>query len=373
MPKKRSSGEGSIFQRKDGRWVAAITLPNGKKKTKYAKTQREARQWLFDMRKAKEEGLLLDVKRITVGQFLDRWVQDVVAHTLRPTSRQGYEEVIRNHVKPALGHVLLTELRGDHLQRLYTRGLEEGYSSTSVRHWHTVLHRALRYAVKSRLVVRNVADDAEPPRPKPTEIQVLTPEQVRKLLETSREDRFYALFALAVSTGMRKAEILGLRWQDVNLEKGEVRITRALHRLRDGTVVIQEPKTAKSRRVIPLTPLVLSALREHRKRQLEQRLKRGKWAEPDLVFTTRNGTPINPGSLTFAFHRALKRAGLPKMRFHDLRHTAATPLLTEGVHPKVVQEMLGHATIHMTMDRYSHMLPHLQVEAATKMSKVLGG
>jgi len=254
---------------------------------------------------------------------------------------------------------------------LYRDKLDTGLSPRTVQLVHTTLRKALNQAVKWVLVPRNVADAAQAPRPTKREIRPLTLEQVRELLNAARGDRLEALYALAVSAGLREGELLGLRWEDVDFDRAILRVRQQLTRTRDG-LSFTAPKRGKSRSV-QLTPNTTRALRDHRKRQLEERVgSAGLWQDSGLVFTTGRGTPLDVANLTYrSFRPLLERAGLPKIRFHDLRHTFATLMLSNNEHPKVVQEMLGHSTITQTMDTYSHVLPNMQEQAASRLGVLL--
>jgi integrase len=256
------------------------------------------------------------------------------------------------------------------LQRLYGNRQEVGLSAMSVRHLHAVLHRALGQATRWGLVARNVADLVTPPRAERHEMQTLSPEQARAFLEAAQGDRFAALYTLALSTGMRQGEMLALRWRDVDLEAGTIQVCGSLEQ---GTLAIAEPKTAGSRRQVTLTRGAIEALRRHRVAQAEERLRAVFWDSRGLVFSTEAGTPVDVRNLIRrSFAPLLEKAGLPRIRFHDLRHTAATLLLGRGVHPKMVADLLGHTRISTTLDLYSHVTPAMQKEAVAVMDAVLG-
>ncbi|HEY8477997.1 MAG TPA: site-specific integrase [Chloroflexota bacterium] len=224
------------------------------------------------------------------------------------------------------------------------------------------------------LLGRNPCDAVNPPKVTKPELRVLTPEEARRFLAAVAGHRLEALFTLALTTGMRQGELLGLKWQDVDLEMGVVRVRRALQRLRRVGFVEVEPKSATSRRAARLVPLAVTALRRHRARQLEERLQAGTaWEDRDLVFCTEHGRPLTHTTVLRAFWRLLDEAQLPRIRFHDLRHSTATLLLAQGTHPKIVQELLGHSSISLTLDTYSHVLPHLQLEATARLQQLLEG
>lgn len=313
-------------------------------------------------------------ERQTVGQYLASWLE--AAHpTIRPRTWQRYSELLTLHAAPVLGKVTLTKLTAQQVQRLYSAKLAEGLSSTTVHHLHAVLHRALGQAERLGLVARNVCDLVDGPRMAERELHVLNPDQVRHLLLVAEGDRLEALFILAVTSGMREGELLALRWADVDLERGVVRVRATLQRTKDAGYILAAPKTKKSRRQITLATRARDALRTHRARQAEERLKLGAaWdGTLDLVFPNQTGRPMDAMNLTHRhFQPLLVRAGLPRMRFHDLRHTAATLLLGRGVNPKIVSEMLGHASIGITLDIYSHVLPDMQAQAAVEMDAALG-
>jgi integrase len=268
-------------------------------------------------------------------------------------------------------------------QALYTKKLQEGLSPTTVRSIHLRLHHALKDALRLGLAAVNVSEKVSPPRAAHHEMQTLSEEQARQFLQAAAGERFYVLYVLALTTGMREGELLALRWQDVDLEQAllQVRLTiqesrrQGEHGNLIGMYILVEPKTAKSRRRISLAPIAVSALRAHRKRQNEERLRLGPaWDTTyDLVFPNSIGRLMDPRNFLLLFRRILTRAGLPRLRFHDLRHTAATLLLRRGINPKVVAEMLGHASVRITLDIYSHVTPDMQETAAMVMEAVFGG
>lgn len=359
MGKRRSRGEGTIYYSESHQvWVAQISLPNGKRKTKTSKTQKEVRKWLFEQRKALNENLMVEDDAITLEEHLTTFLEDVVKHTLRPKTIESYAYLINSHILPELGHIRLVQLRPDHLQALYSKKLEEGLSKRTVQYIHAVLRRALNQAVKWGLLARNLTDLVDSPKPQKKAPVTLNARQVRQLLDAVKEHRWYPIYLLAVTTGMREGELLGLHWEDVDLDKGLVHVRHQAQFLPGKGVVISDPKTKKSRRTIALAPFVIDVLEEL-------------GGEEGLVFRTSNDTSISPRNLLRHFHQVLKDANLPKIRFHDLRHTAASLMLKQNVHPKVVQEMLGHSSITLTLDTYSHVIPSLQKEAAEKMEEIL--
>ena len=372
---RRGNGEGTISRRKDGRWEARYYVPtvNGtKRKVIYGKTQAEVRDKLTKALSDRIDGIVYDDENMTVGEYLDVWLKGSVYGSVRQSTYDRDTNLVNNHIKPLLGGLKLKKLNSAHIQRFYRDRLNTGLSTSTVHKMHDILRRGLAQAVKWHLVPRNVADVVKPPRPVPKEMVALSTDETRKLLDAAAEDRLEALYVLAVHTGMRQGELLALRWQDVDMENAIVSVRRTLTRS-GGKVTFGEPKTKKSRRSIRLAPQAMEALRAHLERQLrDMEILGDRYRDQGLVFTTDTGAPINPSNLRQrSFAPLLKRAGLPHMRFHDLRHTCATLLLSRGVHPKFVQELLGHGTIAITLDTYSHVMPSMGDATARAMEDAL--
>ncbi len=368
---KRANGEGSIVQRGDGRWMARLTLPSGARTHFYGATRQDVQRKLTAALRDLHQGISPTPQQETVAAYLTRWLGDVVRPTVRPKTHHSYAQLVRLHLAPGLGHYRLAQLGPQHVQAFLNARQAAGLSPRTVQYLRAVLRRALGQALKWGLVARNIVTLTDPPRVRRPEVQPLGPEQARTFLATVRGDRLEALYAVAVALGLRQGEALGLRWQDVDLDAGTLRVAVALQWL-DGAHQLVEPKSARSRRTLPLPPTVVAALRAHRARQLEERLKVGSyWQDRGLVFTTTLGTPLDARNLTRWYKGLLARAGLPSLRFHDLRHTAASLLLVQGVAPRVVMETLGHSQISLTLDTYSHVMPVLQREAADQMEAIL--
>ena len=371
---RRGHGDGSIYKRSDGRWAAGITLEGGKRKTFYGKTRKEVQEKLKVALYEQQKGMLVTGPQQKVEQFLVHWLENVHKQSIRGRTYERYEQIIRLHLVPALGYHQLQKLSAQHLQSFYTSKIEEGLSATTVISFHNVLHKALETAVRWKLIAQNVCDLVSPPRRKQFVIQPLSLEQAQQLLQAARGHRLEALFVLALATGMRRGELLGLKWQDINLQTGQLQVRRILTRvpskLSGKGFTEAEPKTEKGRRSITLPPFVIEALKQHRIKQLEAKLKAGTaWQEHDYVFCTKIGTHLNPTrDVLDQLKGLLAQAGLPDIRFHDLRHSSATILLSMDVHPKIVQEILGHSQISMTMDTYSHVLPTMQKIAMNKLN-----
>jgi integrase len=379
LSRKRGNGEGTIHRRKNGGWCAQYTVytPEGRKrKTVYGKTRAEVAVKLSKALSDREGGLFFNTGNDTLSEYLDRWLNDSVRNSVKQRTFENYAYVVQTHLIPALGHMKVKTLTPAHVQGLYRSKLDVGLSPRTVQLLHTTLHKALKQAVRLGLAARNVTESVEAPRPEKnakTEMHPLTPEQARDLLKAACGDRFEALYALAMTTGLRQGELFGLRWQDVDLESGTLSVRQQLIRTKADGLVFTTPKSAKGRRSVRLTPKAVQALKDHRKKQLEQEQRlSGLWRDLGLVFTSTVGTPLDPSNFTYhTFQPFLKRAGLPKIRFHDLRHTCATLLLGRNVNPKIVQEMLGHANISETMDTYSHVLPSMQETAVNAIENAL--
>lgn len=375
--RRRGWGEGTIIERpaKDGSVTfLARVWANGKRYTKSHPTRVKAQQWIRAMLTAGEKGTLpKDGGKTTVGAFLDDWLT-ASRPSLKPTAIAFYDWVIRKHLKPDLGDLKLIALRADHLQTLYAKKIDAGLSPHSAYHFHRTIHAALADAVRWDLVPRNVADVAKAPSFRRKEMTVWTPEEAARFLRATADDRLGVAYAICLYCGLRLGELLGLKWEDVDLTGRRLQVRRTIQRVR-GTrdLVIGEPKSAKGRRHIALSAPVVEALRRGKTRQIEERLAAGPlWQDRGFIVTTSVGTPIEPSNFNHYFGRRVKELGLPKIRVHDLRHTCATMLLSRGAHPKVVQEMLGHSQISLTMDTYSHVLPVMQEEAARMLEAVYG-
>jgi len=368
---KRANGEGSLSRRANGTWSAAVTLPDGRRKFFYAATKEEARRKLGRALHAIEVGSLADARGLTVGQYLDQWLKEVVQPNVRPWTYKGYEVHVRLHLKPAVGHIALDRLTPLHVQQLINAKKAEGLSAKSIRYIRGTLRTALNNAIRWDLLTRNPAALVDAPRVQHYEIRPFTPDEARIFLQAMQGDRLEALYSVALTMGLRQGEALGLCWKEVDLDLGYLRVTKQLQRL-DGESQLVEPKTARSRRTIAMPGLIVKALRDHRDRQSRERTEAGdKWKATDLVFTTPTGRPLDATRVTKDFHEHLSRAGLAQRRFHDLRHSCATLLLVQGVSPRVVMDVLGHSQIALTMNTYTHVVPELRRQAADRMDELM--
>lgn len=370
MARKRGQNEGSIYQRKDGLWTVSVTLQR-KRVSKYFATQSECREWLRNTQSQIQNGLTLAGVRTTVDEYLVQWL-GTIRESVRLRTKDQYTQIIRQHIVPRLGTIKLKDLRPDQVQALYNEKLDNGTSARTVLLIHAVLHRSFVCAVKLGLVGRNPVDAVTRPRIRRKEMRVFTDDQARAFLSAAKHTRHACLFQLALHTGMRQGELLGLMWKDIDWINRQIHIQRQLSRVPNGSLVFSEPKTTKGRRTIVISPTMVESLRKHLEEQDNNKKVEGeKWEENDLIFPTKLGTPLHHANLFREYKELLKETGLPLLRFHDLRHTAATLLLQLGVHPKIVQERLGHADISMTLNTYSHVLPSMQIDAALKMDELL--
>ncbi|MAT96375.1 MAG: hypothetical protein CL608_04460 [Anaerolineaceae bacterium] len=363
MAKRRGNNEGSIFWDKSKeRWCAEITLPDGRRKRKRNKSKKVVQEWLLEQRKNLQEGRLPINENVTLASYLDQFLQDVVQHTLKPKTASSYTWLINKHIKPEIGKKKLASLKSHHIQALYSEKLNSGLSSKTVHHIHSVLRRALNQAVSWELIYRNPCDGVTPPRIEKKVPVVWSADQAKIFLDTVKEHSYYPIYLIALTTGARRGEILGLEWKNLSFTENAISIQKTIQEV-SGKTVVGTPKTSGSRRKLTLPPITLDALKEHQNKTKQTE---------GFIFTTSVGTPISPRNLLRHFYKAIDQANLPRIRFHDLRHTFATLMLSVdgGVHPKVVQEMLGHSSITQTLDTYSHVIPGIKQEAAEKINTI---
>jgi integrase len=370
--RRRGNGEGSIYRRKDGYWVGQYgvhTATGRKTRYIYGKRREEVRQKLAKAIADRDGGFIFDDENLSVGEYLKRWLNDCVKGSVRASTQASYERQVGRYIIPAIGGVKLRKLTPAHVQYLYREMQDRGLSARTVQYTHAVLHRALKQAKRWGMVNRNVAEYVERPQLKRDEIQPLDREQTRRLLQAAEGERLHALYVVAVTAGLRPSEMLALRWSDVDLEAGTLRINRSL-----SGGEFAATKTLRSRRKIELSKTARAALTTHRKRQLEERMRKaGLWEDHGLVFPSTVGTPLSHRNLVRSFKALLKRAGLPVgTRLYDLRHTCATLLLNSNVRSKYVQELLGHASISQTLDTYSHVLKGMDGGIGDAMDAAVG-
>lgn len=375
---KRANGEGSVYQRKDGLWAAGLSYAGSdgqqKRRTLYGRTQREVVGKLRDARRRVEAGAPVQDARVTVGLYVEHWIGTTLAASDRKeTTKVLYAGLARTHLVPApLGAITLDRLKPSDVEALVYRKRQDGKASSTVRQVYTVLRAVLDTAVRDELLARNPAAAVKRPAVEHHEARYLTPDEVRALVAAIAEDRLRVLFMLLLGTGLRRGEALAAGWDDLDLDGGHLRVRGTLARL-GGELRITAPKTEKSRRVVPLPRPVIAELRAHRVRQVEERLQAGsEWAEHGLIFCTQFGAPLDPRNALRSLTAAGKRAGLTDIGLHTLRHSAASALISAGVHMKVVQELLGHSSYAITADVYAHVGVSQQKDAADKLAEAFG-
>ena len=381
MAKKRANGEGSIRKRKDGRWEGRYTAGHdpetGKAiyKNVLGRSQAEVKEKL---KQAIGETQALDVTKVgkyTIGQWMEVWFQDYAKIKVRPSSHQTYQGYIHNHIRPNIGDIPLEKLTSLDLQKFYKKLLTtgrvdrleakrqpKGLSAKTVRNIHQILSSALKLAQEQRLILSNSAEGCALPRVEHQEMKTLTTVQLSSFFREARESGVFELYYLELATGLRRGELLGLKWEDIDLERGDLRVRRQVSRI-NGELVEAPLKTKNAYRTLPLAEDTVGVLKEQRK----------KVGNSPWVFPSPNGGPISPDSVLHMLHRVLKRAGLPKVRFHDLRHTFATLVLQNGVDVKTVSGMLGHFSAGFTLDTYARITSAAQRQAAQTMGSVLAG
>ena len=369
---------GSIRKRSKNSWEININMgrdEHGKRKRKFvnvkgikADAQRHLRELLLSL----DKGMSIDTSKATVGEFLDQWMKDYVEPNTSPRTIETYDWIVKKHLKPRVGNVPLTKLTPLHVQNLIANMLGLGLSSSTTVYAHRVLKQAIGQAVKWGMLGRNVCYAVDSPRIIRKEIKALDVSEVQKLLDATIQSRWGPIIFLAIYTGMRRGELLGLQWSDINLENKTISVNRNLQYVNGKGIVLSEPKTPKSRRIVSLPPSAVALLTGLRIQRKEYQEKLGmEWQDSGQVFCNADGSPMSPTSLIHDFRKILKRSGLPMIRFHDLRHTHATLMLKQGVHPKIVSERLGHSKVSITLDTYSHILPGMQETAALVFEDVL--
>ena len=379
MAKKRANGEGSIRKRKDGRWEGRYTAGHdpvtGKTiyKNVLGRTQAEVKEKL---KRAIEDSAKLDMSKVgqyTVGQWMDVWFENYAKIKVRPSSHQTYRGYIENHIKPNIGSIPLNKLTSLELQKFYKKLLgngrverieskkqPKGLSAKTVRNINQIISSALNLAIEQKLILANPANACALPKLEHREMKTLPVEQLTSFLREAKESGVFEMYYIELATGLRRGELLGLKWSDIDLEHGNLRVQRQIVRI-DGEIVEAPLKTKNAYRTLPLSTDAVDVLKEQKK----------KCGNSQYVFPSPTGGPISPDSVLHMLHRVLKRVGLPKVRFHDLRHTFATLALQNGVDIKTVSGMLGHFSAGFTLDTYAHVTTSAQKEAANTMGGVL--
>ncbi|MBT9171959.1 MAG: Transposase [Syntrophomonadaceae bacterium] len=416
MGKRRGNNEGTIYKRKtcqnpdckkvttgedekslkvcrhcgaslpsDGLWVAVASLgfdpATGRpvRKPFYGQTRKEAVEGMQKATAEIKSGGYIEPTKTTFGEWLDKWLTAYKKGQIKTSTYESYETLINVHIKPALGKIPMAKLQANALQSFYNQKLESGrhdgeggLSTRTTRYLHAIIRQALQQAVKEGLLIRNVADATSPPTIRNKQMQPLVEAALVDFLEAAKEDRLFAAYLVAATTGLRRGELLGLCWDCVDLERGVIAVSRQLITLKGGAFLEETTKSKSGRRSVTLTDDATRELKSHRKRQAQEKLLLGAaYQDSGLVFCREDGNPLDPGRFTKSFQRRLEAAGLPKVRLHDLRHTHATLLLARGIPAKLVQERLGHSSITMTLDLYSHVTPEMQKLAAESLNGLL--
>lgn len=395
--KNQTRRSGQIVKRGENKFLVRIFLgkdTDGKRNyfSQLIKgSKKDADKYLAKKLNEKNLGEFIEPAAMSLNVFLEKWLNEVARIKVRQSTFDGYEFKIKRHVKNTIGKKRLRDLEAFDIQKLYNDMSKSGLSAKSIRHLHNIINPALKQAIKWKLIKHNPCELCELPKLVRHEMQYFTKDEVSIFLEHAKSDRYYAAFVLAIETGMRIGEYLGLKWQDIDFENSRLSVRRGLVPKKGGGFAFTEPKTARSVRSIPLTQSTISILKEHRRKQFEQKMPiREVYEELDLVFPTEIGTPTLDGNLDKRhFKKIIKAANdaitktntengeykplLKAVRLYDLRHTCATLLLSKGVNPKVVSERLGHSSIALTLDIYSHVLPDMQNEATGIMEDLIFG
>jgi integrase len=376
--------KGHIRKRGRSSWALVFDLgrdAEGKRRQKWQTVQGTRKQAEAELARLLTEfntGGYVEPTKMTLSVYLGRWLDDYATAAVSAKTLERYRSIIDGHVKPALGHVELTKLRPLQIQGFYSDCLRTGrkdgtggLSARTVWHFHRVLHNALGQAVKWQMLARNPVDAVVAPVPEEKEIMVLDEERTTELLSRLEGSRLYLPVIIALSTGLRRGELLALRWQDIDLDDATMSVAQSVEQTKAG-LRFKPPKTRAGRRRVALPIFLIDVLRQHRTKQLEDRLRLGSaWLDNDLVLPLTDGSAWPPDTFSTLFATFIRRSGIRHLRFHDLRHSHATELLRRGVHPKIVSERLGHANIGITLDTYSHVLPDMQEDAARQIDEAL--
>lgn len=377
---------GHLIKRSKDSWSIVLDIGRdpvtGKRRQQWTTvrgTKREAERKLTGIQNKIDMGLFVKPSKLTIGEFLQDWLSSYVTTNVRAATAEGYRIIVERHLTPALGKLIMSELKPSHLRAYYTKALENGrtdgrggLSARTVIHHHRVLREALSHAVKWELTGRNVADAVVPPRSVAKEMGSLDSAGVRQLLTAASGTLYFPLIHLAAYTGMRRSEILGLRWKDVDLHMMTVSVAQVLHCLPGGRIVFEQPKTSRSKRLVGLSPEAALALRAHQEVvEADQEQLGSQITGERLVFSQPDGSPMLPNTVTHAFAKIARRAGLTGITFHSLRHSHASIMLQQGVSSKTVADRLGHSTVVITLDTYSHVTPGIKEDAAMRFEEAI--
>jgi len=371
MAKRRGNNEGSIFQISSGKWRAQVSV-QGKRLSFYGLTRKDCQDWIKETSRKIDDGLTYKGSKTTLKQFILEWLT-MKSTTLQPETLKQYKHFALDYIIPELGNIILINLRADQIQSMYNLYIEDGIGLRSIEYTHSVFRGCLNHAVKLNILSKNPTDGADPPKPKPEEIIVLNENQIQSFMITvqSLQPEHYALYKLAITTGMRKGEILGLKWEDFDWDRRTLTIKRQLKKESYKGFYFSSPKSKAGIRTIKLGEGIITNLRNHYRLKIQQKPEfLPEWREVDLVFSREDGSPIRYRWFYKGYRKILKAAGLPEMTFHGLRHTAATQMLVNGVDILTVSKRLGHSKPSVTLDTYGHMIPGPQDKAAALMDEI---
>lgn len=387
MAKRRSNGGGSVTKKKDKNgnilYYARISLPTGKRIGKYFTSDKEAQKWLTSQLSDIQKGTFVEPTKTTLKEWMLKWLNDYMKISCRQTTWESYQIMIEKHILPDLGPIKLAQLQTSNLQKLYNDKLTSGRADgkpgglapKTVRYIHTIIYACLEQAVKEKILMINPAAAAKLPKNPKKEMKILDSKGVQDFIKAAKEYRLYAAFYLEIFSGLRRGEVLGLRWKDVDFKAKTIEVVQQLVRTPKGDYIFQEPKTKLSKRKVIVPDEVLVQLKEHKKKQAQERkdLGQSEIIKPeDLVFVNELGKLIQPRNFLRTYRGILKKAGLDtSLRFHDLRHTFATLSLQHGVDIKTLQGDLGHHSAAFTLDQYSHVTMEMKQAAANKRSEFL--
>lgn len=372
MANQRGKGEGTIYKMASGKWRAQFSGPLGSRLSYVSNTQADCQNWMIKKKSEQMNGINMLGGKVKLEDFTKNWLQSIEA-SRSPNTVNLYRRRLSS-INQFMGKLSVNDVRPDHIQATYNKLLATGTTRYSVRQTHKVLHAAFAFAKKLRIIDRNPVTDATPPKHNPKKMSFYDSAQVQALLfgAQSLNDRYFHLYYLAISTGMRQGELLGLMWKDIDWSKAELRIKRQLVMYPNGDCEFRSPKSESGIRQIAVGEDVLELLNKHKAQQFTKKSQKSEdWNKNDLVFPSLAGTPVNASNLRRSFRKLLEFTGLPKIRFHDLRHTAATLMLNYGTPIPVVSQRLGHSKTSMTMDTYAHAIPSKQAEAAELMEQLM--
>jgi len=370
MTRRRGNNEGSLHPRANGTWRAQVTV-QGRRTSFTAKTRRECQEWIKKTSVQIDNGMTYDSTRRSLADYLNSWLMSERS-VMRQSTWTHYNQLTRSYIIPSIGQITLKDLRTEHVQGLYNRLINQEVGSYTILKVHTLLHSSLKLAVQTGMIGRNPVSYAHPPKEPVTEMAILNESQVSQFLVSIIGHRWEALFHLAIVTGMRQMELLGLKWDDLDWIRQTIKVERQLARPDKTGVRFLGPKTRFGRRTVSLGEKTTLVMRDHYERQQAVRQAAGeKWVEHGLIFTNSIGGPIIPRNLLRDFYKLIKAAGLPRIRFHDLRHTAASLMLNNGVAAIVVSRRLGHSKASITLDVYGHLIPTMQTEAAELIDELV--